>query len=51
METKRFASSSSTAAGERKKTILEVLLCLHEAEPEYYTEESIRSLMLAHGSQ
>ncbi|KAJ0087192.1 hypothetical protein Patl1_08863 [Pistacia atlantica] len=32
--------------GQRKKSMIEVLLSLQESEPEYYTDEIIRSLML-----
>lgn len=32
--------------GEKKKTLIEVLLTLQEKEPEYYKDEIIRSLML-----
>ncbi|CAK9182861.1 unnamed protein product [Ilex paraguariensis] len=42
METK----SLSAADRGRKKTIIEVLLSLHQEEPEYYTDDIIRSLML-----
>ncbi|CBI36288.3 unnamed protein product, partial [Vitis vinifera] len=34
-------------AGEKKKTMIEVLLSLQEKEAEYYTDEIIRGLMLA----
>lgn len=30
----------------RKKTMIEILLSLHESDPEYYTDETIKSLML-----
>ncbi|XP_050213299.1 cytochrome P450 81Q32-like [Mercurialis annua] len=39
----RIASSSSE---ERTKTLIEVLLSLQESEPENYTDETIKSLML-----
>ncbi|XP_044478702.1 cytochrome P450 81Q32-like [Mangifera indica] len=32
--------------GHRRKSMIEVLLCLQESDPEYYTDEMIRSLML-----
>ncbi|XP_044510843.1 cytochrome P450 81Q32-like [Mangifera indica] len=32
--------------GQRRKSMIEVLLCLQESDPEYYTDEMIRSLML-----
>ncbi|EEF52317.1 cytochrome P450 81Q32 [Ricinus communis] len=40
---KRMAACSSE---ERNKTMIEVLLSLQESEPEYYTDETIKSLML-----
>ncbi|RVW81653.1 cytochrome P450 81Q32-like [Vitis vinifera] len=44
---KESYSSSSCRAGEKKKTMIEVLLSLQEKEAEYYTDEIIRGLMLA----
>ncbi|XP_044511647.1 cytochrome P450 81Q32-like [Mangifera indica] len=32
--------------GQRRKSMIEVLLCLQESDPGYYTDETIRSLML-----
>ncbi|XP_044510842.1 cytochrome P450 81Q32-like isoform X2 [Mangifera indica] len=32
--------------GQRRKSMIEALLCLQESDPEYYTDEIIRSLML-----
>ncbi|KAF8410152.1 hypothetical protein HHK36_002674 [Tetracentron sinense] len=43
---RRMGSKSSPAPGERKKTMIEVLLSLQETEPEYYTDEIIRGIML-----
>ncbi|XAR61941.1 hypothetical protein NMG60_11016497 [Bertholletia excelsa] len=34
------------SSGERKRTMIEILLSLRETEPEYYTDERIKSLML-----
>ncbi|KAF8410151.1 hypothetical protein HHK36_002673 [Tetracentron sinense] len=42
---RRMGSKSSS--GERRKTIIEVLLSLQETEPEYYTDQIIRGIMLA----
>ncbi|XP_010271770.1 PREDICTED: isoflavone 2'-hydroxylase-like [Nelumbo nucifera] len=41
-----FISSSSSESGERKKTLIDVLLSLQEAEPEYHTDDIIKSLVL-----
>lgn len=38
---------SNESAGRREKSMIEILLSLHEAEPEYYTDEDIKSLMLS----
>nr|QNS29982.1 cytochrome P450 [Nothapodytes nimmoniana] len=43
------ANNESIAAADegcKKKNIIEVLLSLHETDPEYYTDETIRNLML-----
>ncbi|KAJ9186801.1 hypothetical protein P3X46_002334 [Hevea brasiliensis] len=42
---KRIGSGCSSSSGE-KKTMIEVLLSLQEQEPEYYTDEIIRGLVL-----
>lgn len=38
--------SDESCFGEKKRTMIEILLSLHDAEPEYYTDEIIKSLML-----
>ncbi|CAL5385436.1 unnamed protein product [Camellia sinensis] len=40
------SNESGFGGGERKRTMIEILLSLHDTEPEYYTDENIRSLML-----
>uniref|UniRef100_A0A5B6ZNC7 Uncharacterized protein n=1 Tax=Davidia involucrata TaxID=16924 RepID=A0A5B6ZNC7_DAVIN len=40
------ADGTSPSTGMRKKTLIEILLSLHETEPEFYKDETIRSLML-----
>ncbi|KAA8528479.1 hypothetical protein F0562_035834 [Nyssa sinensis] len=40
------ADGTSPSTGVRKKTLIEILLSLHETEPELYSDETIRSLML-----
>lgn len=38
--------SNESCFREKKRTMIEILVSLHDAEPEYYTDENIKSLML-----
>ncbi|KAA8533577.1 hypothetical protein F0562_030989 [Nyssa sinensis] len=44
---RKISSDAAASSGEKKRTIIEILLSLHQTEPDYYTDESIRNLMLA----
>ena len=46
MAKESYSSSSCSSSGEKKKTLIEVLLFLQEKEAQYYTDEIIRGLML-----
>ncbi|KAH7523696.1 hypothetical protein FEM48_Zijuj06G0039200 [Ziziphus jujuba var. spinosa] len=39
-------ASRGTVSGDKKKTMIEVLLGLQESEPEYYTDEIIKGIMV-----
>ncbi|KAF8407789.1 hypothetical protein HHK36_006925 [Tetracentron sinense] len=43
---RRILGITKSSSGERKKTIIEVLLSLQETEPEIYTDQIIRGLLL-----
>lgn len=45
-EFRRTGGGCSSSSGRWDKTMIEILLHLHETEPEYYKDEDIRSLML-----
>lgn len=45
-ENRRIASRENSLSKDHKKNMIEVLLSLQESDPEYYTDEIIRGLML-----
>jgi cytochrome P450 len=46
IEEQRRVLLESDCCGERKRTMIQVLLSLQETEPEYYTDDIIKGLML-----